>query len=70
LSRQLYRNTQITPLTISRIAQFLRGNVIGATGTVLIGTALDELERSDGQSALVTMGAAGGMAPAVIIQRM
>jgi acetyl-CoA C-acetyltransferase len=46
------------------------GHPIGATGSLLIGTALDELERSDGQFALVTMCAAGGMAPAIIIERI
>jgi acetyl-CoA C-acetyltransferase len=46
------------------------GHPIGATGSLLIGTALDELERRDGQFALVTMCAAGGMAPAVIIERL
>jgi acetyl-CoA C-acetyltransferase len=46
------------------------GHPIGATGSLLIGTALDELERRDGQFGLVTMCAAGGMAPAVIIERL
>ncbi len=46
------------------------GHPIGATGAMLIGTALDELERGDKNTALVTMCAAGGMAPAVIIERM
>lgn len=46
------------------------GHPIGATGAILIGTALDELERSGGRHALVTMCAAGGMAPAVIIERL
>ncbi|MEM7663203.1 MAG: acetyl-CoA C-acetyltransferase [Pseudomonadota bacterium] len=46
------------------------GHPIGATGSILIGTALDELERSDGRYGLVTMCAAGGMAPAVIIERV
>lgn len=46
------------------------GHPIGATGSILIGTALDELERSGGRYALVTMCAAGGMAPAIIIERM
>lgn len=46
------------------------GHPIGATGAVLIGTALDELERSGGRYGLVTMCAAGGMAPAIIIERM
>jgi acetyl-CoA C-acetyltransferase len=45
------------------------GHPIGATGAVLIGTALDELERTGGRYALITMCAAGGMAPAIIIER-
>lgn len=46
------------------------GHPIGATGSILIGTALDELERSGGRYGLVTMCAAGGMAPAIIIERL
>lgn len=46
------------------------GHPIGATGSMLIGTVLDELERSDQNIGLVTMCAAGGMAPAVVIERM
>ena len=46
------------------------GHPIGATGSILIGTVLDELERQDKQFGLVTMCAAGGMAPAIIIERM
>lgn len=46
------------------------GHPIGATGSMLIGTALDELERSGGRYGLVTMCAAGGMAPAIIIERL
>ncbi len=46
------------------------GHPIGATGAMLIGTVLDELERRDAKRALVTMCAAGGMAPAIIIERV
>ncbi|WP_068077075.1 acetyl-CoA C-acetyltransferase [Novosphingobium lentum] len=46
------------------------GHPIGATGSMLIGTALDELERTGGRYGLVTMCAAGGMAPAIIIERI
>lgn len=46
------------------------GHPIGATGSILIGTALDELERTGGRYGLITMCAAGGMAPAVIIERV
>lgn len=45
------------------------GHPIGATGAILIGTILDELERQDKQVGLVTMCAGGGMAPAIIIER-
>ncbi len=46
------------------------GHPIGATGSMLIGTILDELERRDLRRGLVTMCAAGGMAPAIIIERV
>jgi acetyl-CoA C-acetyltransferase len=46
------------------------GHPIGATGAILIGTMLDELERRDLRRGLVTMCAAGGMAPAIIIERV
>lgn len=46
------------------------GHPIGATGSMLIGTLLDELERRDLRRGLVTMCAAGGMAPAIIIERV
>ena len=46
------------------------GHPIGATGSILIGTILDELERRDLQTGLVTMCAGGGMAPAIIIERV
>ena len=46
------------------------GHPIGATGSVLIGTILDELERQQKRYGLVTMCAAGGMAPAIIIERV
>ncbi|WGU39244.1 acetyl-CoA C-acetyltransferase [Phenylobacterium sp. NIBR 498073] len=46
------------------------GHPIGATGSILIGTVLDELERRDLKRGLVTMCAAGGMAPAIIVERV
>ena len=46
------------------------GHPIGATGAMLIGTVLDELERRDGQFGLITMCTGGGMAPAIIIERV
>ena len=46
------------------------GHPSGATGSMLIGTVLDELERTGKKRGLVTMCAAGGMAPAIIIERV
>jgi acetyl-CoA C-acetyltransferase len=46
------------------------GHPIGATGSILIGTVIDELERRGGRYGLVTMCAAGGMAPAIIVERV
>lgn len=46
------------------------GHPIGATGAMLIQTVLDELERRDLQTGLVTMCTGGGMATATIIERI
>ncbi|MHA6318206.1 acetyl-CoA C-acetyltransferase [Altererythrobacter sp. CAU 1778] len=46
------------------------GHPIGATGAMLIGTMVDELERQEKRYGLVTMCAAGGMAPAIIVERV
>ncbi|MFZ8931161.1 MAG: acetyl-CoA C-acetyltransferase, partial [Pseudomonadales bacterium] len=46
------------------------GHPIAATGSMLIGTVLDELERQDKATGLVTMCAGGGMAPAIVIERV
>jgi acetyl-CoA C-acetyltransferase len=46
------------------------GHPIGATGAILVGTLLDELERRDLTTGLVTLCAGGGMAPCVILERI
>ena len=46
------------------------GHPIAATGSILIGTVLDELERRDLTTGLITMCTGGGMAPAIIIERV
>jgi acetyl-CoA C-acetyltransferase len=46
------------------------GHPIGATGGMLIGTVLDELERRDLTTGLVTMCTGGGMGTATIIERI
>ncbi|MEM0992052.1 MAG: acetyl-CoA C-acetyltransferase [Bacteroidota bacterium] len=46
------------------------GHPLGATGTILLGKLLDELERQDLQTGLVTLCAGGGMGVATIIERV
>ncbi len=46
------------------------GHPLGATGAMVLGTALDELERSDKQTALVTLCVGAGMGTAVVIERV
>jgi acetyl-CoA C-acetyltransferase len=46
------------------------GHPIGATGAILMGTLLDELERRDLTTGLVTLCTGGGMAPCAIIERV
>lgn len=46
------------------------GHPLGATGAIILGTALDELERRDGEFALVTLCVGAGMGTATILQRV
>jgi acetyl-CoA C-acetyltransferase len=46
------------------------GHPVGSTGARLLTTALHELERTDGTTALITMCAGGAMATATIIERI
>jgi acetyl-CoA C-acetyltransferase len=46
------------------------GHPLGATGAMILGTALDELERRDLNTALVTLCIGGGMGTATIIERV
>jgi acetyl-CoA C-acetyltransferase len=46
------------------------GHPIGASGLRLIATALDELERTDGQTALVSVCAGGGLASGAVLERI
>ncbi len=46
------------------------GHAMGATGAMLVGTALDELERRDQRRALVTLCGAAGLAVAMVIERL
>ena len=46
------------------------GHPLGATGAMLMNTALDELERTDKSTALITLCIGGGMGIATIIERV
>jgi acetyl-CoA C-acetyltransferase len=46
------------------------GHPLGATGAILLGTALDELERTGKSTALITLCIGGGMGIATIIERV
>ena len=46
------------------------GHPLGATGAMLLGTAIDEMERRDLNTALITLCVAGGMGIGTIIERV
>ncbi len=46
------------------------GHPLGATGAMILGTVLDELERRDLKTALVTLCIGAGMGTATIIERV
>jgi acetyl-CoA C-acetyltransferase len=46
------------------------GHPLGATGAMILGTALDELERTGKGTALITLCIGGGMGTATILERV
>lgn len=46
------------------------GHPLGATGVILVGTVLDELERTGKKRALISIAGGGGMGVATIIERV
>jgi acetyl-CoA C-acetyltransferase len=46
------------------------GHPLGASGAMILGTAIDELERSGKQTALVSLCVAAGMGSAMVIERV
>jgi len=68
---KFFKDTGVSPdkVNVNGGAMAL-GHPIGATGAMLIGTLLDELERRDLQTGLVTMCTGGGMGTATIIERV
>ena len=68
------RFAQAFDLDMSRInvngGAIALGHPLGATGAMILGTALDELERTGKSTALVTLCIGGGMGTATIIERV
>jgi acetyl-CoA C-acetyltransferase len=46
------------------------GHPLGATGAMLLGTVIDELERRDQRYGLVTLCVGGGMGSATVVERV
>ena len=68
---QTARKLEIDPARINvNGGAIALGHPLGATGACLIGTALDELERTNKQTALITLCIGGGMGIATIIERV
>ncbi len=68
---QTIRNLGIDPAKVNvNGGAIALGHPLGATGACLLGTALDELERQDKNTALITLCIGGGMGIATIIERV
>ena len=46
------------------------GHPLGATGAIIIGTLLDEMERADVETGLATLCVASGMGAATVLERV
>ena len=68
---RFFRDTQADPEKVNvNGGAIALGHPIGATGSMLIGTLVDELERRDLQTGLVAMCTGGGMGTATIVERI
>ncbi|MEO8873948.1 MAG: acetyl-CoA C-acyltransferase, partial [Polyangiaceae bacterium] len=68
---QTIRNLEIDPAKVNVNGGAIAiGHPLGATGAMLLGTALDELERTNKTTALITLCIGGGQGIATIIERM
>jgi acetyl-CoA C-acetyltransferase len=68
---QTMRNLDIDPERVNvNGGAIALGHPLGATGAILLNTALDELERRDLSTALITLCIGGGMGIATVIERV
>lgn len=68
---QTMRNLELDPERVNTVGGAIAlGHPLGATGTILVQTALDELERRDLATALVTLCIGGGMGIAMVLERV
>ncbi len=68
---QTIRNLDIDPARVNvNGGAIALGHPLGATGAILLGTVLDELERADKNTALITLCIGGGMGIATVLERV
>lgn len=68
---QTIRNLNIDPAKVNvNGGSIALGHPLGATGAMLLGTAIDELERTGKSTALITMCIGGGQGIATIVERV
>ena len=68
---QTMRSLDIDPAKVNvNGGSIALGHPLGATGAILVGTALDELERTGKATALITMCIGGGQGIATIVERV
>ena len=71
VAMRFMKDMDITPdITNVNGGSIAMGHPLGATGAMILGTALDELERRDKKFALCTLCVGGGMGIATIIERL
>jgi acetyl-CoA C-acetyltransferase len=68
---QTIRNLDIVPDRVNvNGGAIALGHPLGATGAILLNTAVDEMERADKSTALITLCIGGGMGIATVIERV